>query len=68
MLDLHWRKQWRSPQQSQPSPWCCGKQDDSDPDTTKYQHAENQELGFIECVTHMPVQDSQTEALQSQGG
>jgi hypothetical protein len=55
MLDLHWRKQWRSPWQSLPSPWCCSRQGDSD-------------LGFIVHVTHIPVQDSQNEALHIQGG
>ena len=35
--------------------------DESDPDTAEHQHAECQELGFIECIRQIPGQESYSE-------
>lgn len=41
--------------------------EEGDPDTAEHQHAECQELGFIEGVRQVPGQESQGEAPQGQG-
>ena len=35
--------------------------EEGDPDTAEHQHAECQELGFIECVRQIPGQESYSE-------
>lgn len=41
--------------------------EESDPDSAEHQHAEGQELGFIEDVRQVPGQESQGEPPQGQG-